>query len=152
MEIALSLNLPRDADSVPLARHIVRNALAEVGVTEDCTHDVELALSEACTNVLLHSGPGDEYDVRLVIDDERCELRIVDVGLGFDAASPRRVGGDHERERGRGIGVMRALVDKVQFDSKAAAGTVVHLQKRLAYLDDSFGGRRLNETATPAEG
>jgi hypothetical protein len=47
---------------------------------------------------------------------------------------------------------MRALVDKVQFDSKAAAGTVVHLQKRLAYLDDSFGGRRLNETATPAEG
>jgi serine/threonine-protein kinase RsbW len=152
VEIALSLNLPRDAESVPLARHIVRNALAEVGVTEDCTHDVELALSEACTNVLLHAGPGDEYDVRLHIDDRRCELRIVDVGQGFDAAGPWRVGSDHEAERGRGIGVMSALVDKVRFDSKPAAGTVVHLQKRLAYLDDSFGGRRLNETATPAAG
>ena len=69
VEILLSLSLPRDADSVPVARHIVRRALAEVGVTDDCTHDVELALSEACSNVLLHSGPGREYDVRLELDE-----------------------------------------------------------------------------------
>ncbi len=143
MEIALSLSLPRDAESIPVARHFVRNALAEVGVTEDCTHDVELALSEACTNVLLHAGPGDEYDVRLEIDDKRCELRIVDIGQGFDAATPRRRVDDHEAERGRGLGLMRALVDKVQFVSKPAAGTVVQLQKTLAYQEDSFGGRRL---------
>ncbi|SRR6266545_698708 len=143
MEIALSLSLPRDAESIPVARHFVRNALAEVGVTEDCTHDVELALSEACTNVLLHAGPGDEYDVRVEIDQRRCELRIVDVGKGFDAATPRRVG-DRDAERGRGLGLMTALVDKVQFVSKPAAGTVVRLQKNLNYRGDSFGGR-LNE-------
>jgi serine/threonine-protein kinase RsbW len=143
MEIALSLSLPRDAESIPVARHVVRNALAEVGVTEDCTHDIELALSEACTNVLLHAGPGDEYDVRVEIDQQRCELRIVDVGQGFDAATPKRVH-DHEAERGRGLGLMTALVDRVQFVSKPAAGTVVRLQKILDYRGDSFGGR-LNE-------
>jgi serine/threonine-protein kinase RsbW len=144
MEIAVSLTLPRDAESIPVARHLVRNALAEVGVTEDCTHDVELALSEACTNVLLHAGPGDEYDVRLEIDQQRCELRIIDVGQGFDAAMPRRA--DGEAERGRGLGVMSALVDKVRFVSRPAAGTVVQLQKALDYLDDSFGGR-LNQVS-----
>jgi serine/threonine-protein kinase RsbW len=144
MEIALSLSLPRDAESIPVARHFVRNALAEVGVTEDCTHDVELALSEACTNVLLHAGPGDEYDVRLELDQRRCELRVIDVGQGFDATGQRRDRADEE-ERGRGLGLMSALVDKVEFVSKPAAGTVVHLQKRLDYDDDSFGGRRLAE-------
>jgi serine/threonine-protein kinase RsbW len=149
VEIALSLSLPRDSESVPVARHIVRKALAEIGVTEDCTNDVELALSEACTNVLLHAGPGDEYDVRLQIDDQSCELRIVDVGQGFDPATPRRLEDpDHEAERGRGLRLMRALVDKVQFASRPAAGTVVQLQKTLAYRDDSLGGRRLNEPAS----
>ena len=144
MEIALSLRLPREAESIPVARHFVRNALAEVGVTEDCTHAVELALSEACTNVLLHAGPGDEYEVRVEIDQQRCELRVIDVGQGFDAARQQRDRDDVE-ERGRGLGLMSALVDKVQFVSKPAAGTVVHLQKRLDYEDDSFGGRRLGE-------
>ncbi|HEX6678434.1 MAG TPA: ATP-binding protein [Actinomycetes bacterium] len=141
MEIALSLSLPRDAESIQVARHFVRHALAEVGVTEDCTHDVELALSEACTNVLLHASPGDEYDVRVEIDEQCCELRVVDVGQGFDPSRPRRLVNDEEAERGRGLGLMAALVDKVQFVSKPADGTVVHLQKNLDYRDDSFGGR-----------
>jgi anti-sigma regulatory factor (Ser/Thr protein kinase) len=55
-----------------------------------------------------------------------------------------RRGGEHEAERGRGLGLMTALVDKVQFVSKPAAGTVVRLQKTLDYRGDSFGGR-LNE-------
>jgi serine/threonine-protein kinase RsbW len=141
VEIALSLSLPRDAESITVARHFVRNALAEVGVTEDCTHDVELALSEACTNVLLHASPGDQYEVRVEIDEQRCELRILDVGQGFDASRPRPPIKDGEVEHGRGLGVMTALVDKVQFVSKPAAGTLVHLQKALDYQDGSFGGR-----------
>jgi serine/threonine-protein kinase RsbW len=143
VEILLSLCLPRDADSVAVARHIVRHALAEVGVTEDCTHDVELALSEACSNVLLHAGPGEEYDVRLELDERSCELRIVDAGKGFDAT--RSADQDPRAERGRGFGVMSALVDNVRFVTKPTAGTVVHLHKRLAYVDDSLGGRQLSE-------
>jgi serine/threonine-protein kinase RsbW len=56
MELSLALTLPRDEQTVPVARHIVRNAMDQVGVEETCVYDVELALSEACTNVLLHSG------------------------------------------------------------------------------------------------
>ena len=62
MELSLVLCLPRDEKTVQVARHIVRHAMREVGVAAECVSDVEVALSEACTNVLVHSGPGDEYD------------------------------------------------------------------------------------------
>ena len=84
MEISLALTLPRDEQTVPVARHIVRNAMEQVGVAEACIYDVELALSEACTNVLLHSGPGDQYVVRLDMGDRIGRIRVVDVGHGFD--------------------------------------------------------------------
>jgi serine/threonine-protein kinase RsbW len=139
VEITLSLTLPRDEETIPVARHIVRQSLAEVGVESDCTFDVELALSEACTNVLLHAGPGEAYEVRLQIDERSCELRVVDVGDGFEADStPVRRGVE---EGGRGIGLMIALVDRVQFASRPEAGTVVSLEKALVYREDSIGGR-----------
>jgi anti-sigma regulatory factor (Ser/Thr protein kinase) len=154
MEIALGLSLPRDRESIPVVRRMVRHALDEVGVEESCTYDVELALSEACTNVLLHSGPGDEYEVRLEIDDRQCELRVVDVGHGFQPPGLRRSQHhpDPEAERGRGLVVMRAVVDQAEFVSKPAAGTVVHLQKTLAYRGDSIGGRHLSDSGTSAAG
>jgi serine/threonine-protein kinase RsbW len=140
VEITLSLTLPADEESIPVARHIVRQALAEAGVENDCTFDVELALSEACTNVLFHAGPGEAYEIRLQIDERSCELRVVDVGGGFEADStPVQRGGE---EGGRGLGLMIALVDRVQFASRPKAGTVVSLQKALVYREDSIGGRR----------
>jgi serine/threonine-protein kinase RsbW len=135
MEIALALTLPRDEVTVPVARHIVRNALEEAGVEAGCAHAVEVAMSEACTNVLLHSGPGDEYDIRLDLDDERCRIRVVDVGRGFDSLRPPAPRPGAEAERGRGLALMNALVDRVQLASRAGAGTVVTLEKSLVYAD-----------------
>ena len=86
MELSLALTLPRDEQTVPVARHIVRNAMDQVGVEETCVYDFELALSEACTNVLLHSGPGDLYVVRLDLEDRIGVIRVIDVGHGFDSA------------------------------------------------------------------
>jgi serine/threonine-protein kinase RsbW len=50
-------SLPRNDPSVPAARHLVRAAMRTIGVDADCTHDIELALTEACTNVLQHREP-----------------------------------------------------------------------------------------------
>jgi serine/threonine-protein kinase RsbW len=135
MEIALALTLPRDRLTVPVARHIVRSALAEVGVETDCAHAVEVAMSEACTNVLLHAGPGDEYDIRLDLDDECCRIRVVDTGRGFDPLQLGRQLPELEAEQGRGLTLMNALVDRVRFASRAEAGTIVTLEKSLVYAD-----------------
>jgi serine/threonine-protein kinase RsbW len=143
MELSLALTLPRDEQTVPVARHIVRNAMEQVGVEETCIYDVELAMSEACTNVLLHSGPGDQYVVRLDLEDRVGVIRVIDAGRGFDSARPLVEHSRLEAERGRGLGVMQALVDRVDFTSRPEAGTIVALEKVLTYADDALvAGRR----------
>jgi serine/threonine-protein kinase RsbW len=143
MELSLALTLPRDEQTVRVARHIVRNAMEQVGVDPDCVYDFELAMSEACTNVLLHSGPGDQYLVRLDMEDWIGWIRVVDVGHGFDSARLQAEGPLPEAERGRGLGLMHALVDRVQFTTRPEAGTIVTLEKALTYRHDVLaGGRR----------
>ena len=138
MQITLSLNLPRDEMSIPVARHIVKAALENVGVDEEYVHDVEVALSEACGNVLRHSGPGDEYEVNVELTGRTCTIRVIDTGRGFDFATLVDGETDLQAERGRGVNLMHALVDRVKFISKPEAGTVVHLEKDLAYADNSL--------------
>ena len=138
MELSLALTLPRDEQTVPVARHIVRNAMDQVGVEETCVYDFELALSEACTNVLLHSGPGDLYVVRLDLEDRIGVIRVIDVGHGFDSARLQADDPLLEAERGRGLGLMQALVDRVDFTSRPEAGTIVTLEKVLTSSDEGL--------------
>jgi serine/threonine-protein kinase RsbW len=133
VQIHFTLCLPRDELSIPVVRHICRSSLAEVGVKMECSTDIEVALTEACTNVLLHSGPADEYQVQLTIDDDLCIIRIVDTGRGFDGAELRGLP-DESSESGRGVVLMRALVDRVLFTSRPEAGTIVHLEKNLEFV------------------
>ena len=143
MELSLALTLPRDEQTVPVARHIVRNAMDQVGVEADCVYDFELALSEACTNVLLHSGPGDEYKVRLDLGDRLGVIRVIDVGHGFDSTRLQADGPLPDEERGRGLGLMNALVDRVHLSSRPEAGTIVALEKVLTFNDGALlAGRR----------
>lgn len=141
--VTLTLQLPRDRLSVPVTRHLVRAALIEVGVVADDVAPVELALTEACANVVNHSGPGDAYDVAVTIDPGSCHIRVIDVGRGFDhhAFSPAEMA-NVDAEHGRGVALMHALVDQVRFESQPESGTVVHLVKRLRF-DDRVPARRL---------
>jgi serine/threonine-protein kinase RsbW len=142
VQIILALALPRDEQTIPVSRHIAVNAMSEVGVNEDCTQDIAIALTEACTNVLKHSGPGDEFEVSLEVDDDQCVIRVVDTGHGFDSASLGFSHADTGAEQGRGIELMRALVDSVKFISKPEAGTIVHLEKTLEFDENSFARRK----------
>lgn len=136
MRITFSLALPRDGLTVPITRHIVRQSLEEIGIEEECVHAVELALAEACTNVLKHSAADDEYEVSVEVDEFRCVIRVVDTGRGFDAES--LVGRpDPSAEAGRGFELMQALVDTVELTSRPEKGTIVHLEKELVLAEES---------------
>ena len=136
MRMALSLLLPRDELTVPMARHLTSGAMEQLGVDGDCAADIEVALSEACTNVILHAGPGDQYEIAVEVDEASCVIRIIDRGEGFDADALDDPA-DHSAEGGRGVALMHAMVDNVQFESRPEAGTIVHLKKSLNYGDGS---------------
>lgn len=132
MNIIFALNLPKDATSVPVVRHISREALSSLGVGEVCISEIEVALSEACTNVLKHvEGTEEAYEVKVQVNEQLCEIRVIDTGSGFDHDSQGRAHADYAAEGGRGIFLMRAMVDNIQFTSAPESGTVVCLTKKL---------------------
>ena len=138
MELNLTLCLPRDELSIPVVRQVCKNALAVIGVERSCIGDIEVAITEACANVLQHSDADDEYEVRVQIDDALCVIRVVDSGRGFDFQSlADDHGSDISAESGRGISMIKALVDTVRFESRPEEGVVVHLEKVLEYQQGS---------------
>lgn len=150
MEITYSLSLPRDEISVPIVRHLSREALSRLGVTDECVSDIELAITEACTNVLKHAqSENEQYDVEVEIDDDRCVIRVIDAGEGFDHEAARSIQQSLSAEGGRGIQLMSALVDDLTFSSVAEEGTVVHLEKKLA-LEENALLFRLRSKPLPA--
>ena len=137
MEIKFTLQLPRDALSVPVVRKVLQSSMRTLGVAEECLMDIELALTEACTNVLDHAAAGDEYQVIAGLDDNVCVIEVVDAGRGFDADHLGHAEADPSAEEGRGIQLIRSLVDLVHFKSRPERGMIVHLEKQLEYVDGS---------------
>jgi serine/threonine-protein kinase RsbW len=139
MQISFTLCLPRDEASVPIVRHICRDALDKLGVERACVSDIELAVTEACTNVLEHAQASDEdYEVQVEVDEATCRIKIVDNGPGFDGDPAGRETSGLTAESGRGIFLMRAMVDDLRFVSEPQTGTMVHLAKTLTLKPGSF--------------
>jgi serine/threonine-protein kinase RsbW len=136
VDITLSMNIPRDSSTLPLVRHLAKHALHEIRVSRRCIGDIEVAVTEACANVVEHTTAEDEYSVEIQITDRTCEIRVVDTGHGFDFESLGQRNADSTAEGGRGIQLMRALVDRINFTSEPESGTVVHLVKQLEFDED----------------
>ena len=135
-----SLALPREALSIPVVRRVLGDALRGLGVAEDCVGDILVAVSEASTNVVQHAPNSTNFEVVAVIDGDLCVLKVVDKGQGFQGGPDGPV--EWDSESGRGISIMRALVDHVSFDTLRGTpddtGTAVYLQKRLTWDDEAL--------------
>lgn len=115
-------------------RHICQHVLHELSVADDCQTAVLLALTEACDNVVLHATADDEYEVQIEITADDCQIRVIDAGRGFDSPVLEALcDAPTSAESGRGVGLMRALVDTIRFESRPESGTIVHLVKQLEF-------------------
>jgi serine/threonine-protein kinase RsbW len=135
MHLQLRLRLPGEERSVPVVRRVLGHALDALGVQRDVVEDLELVISEACTNVIDHAGPRDEYAVLVSVDGPDCTIEVCDEGTGFShppAADPGILI-DPDAEHGRGVQLMRALVDQLDFTASDDRGTVVRLHKSLTH-------------------
>lgn len=140
MSIWWSLHLRCEAASVPLARRMLLGTMETAGVDPDISYDLSVALSEACANAVEHAAaPGaehDEYRVTTRIDDDRCHIEVTDSGPGFTAARTRRpvralLAHPQHAESGRGLYLIEALMDHVQFSGTPGRGAVVTFDKSL---------------------
>jgi serine/threonine-protein kinase RsbW len=101
--------------------------------------DVELALREALVNAIVH-GNQEAPDRRVYVScrcmpDGEVSITIQDEGRGFEYdAVPDPTSSDNQlRTHGRGIYLMRTLMDQVDFEQ---GGSVVHMHKRANAASD----------------
>jgi serine/threonine-protein kinase RsbW len=133
MRMSVRLHLPREVDSVPAVRRLLRCALTILHVDRQSGTDLEIALTEACANVVKHAAGADQFEVRLDVAEDRCAIDVLDNGAGFD---PVVAHGDTspaaESERGRGLFLIKALSDNVRMQSAPRSGSLIHFEKSFA--------------------
>ncbi|RBY75135.1 ATP-binding protein [Blastococcus sp. TF02-09] len=130
MDISFSVRLPRDARSLPLMRGLLRQTLEHLDVATPTIEEIGLALTEACANVVQHAGEREEYQVDVAITDDTCLISVLDDGQGFDFEAATAPEGS-PLEYGRGLVLMKALVDDLQFVRAEDGRHRVVLEKKL---------------------
>jgi serine/threonine-protein kinase RsbW len=86
-DVEFCLIFPRESLSVPVMRRVLGDTLSRLGLNQSTVDDLLLAVTEACTNVLRHAGPGHRYEVVAHIGSKRCLLEVVDSGRGFEPSA-----------------------------------------------------------------
>lgn len=128
----VELTLPADPDSVALARQMVRGIVDALGWSEETRTDISIAVTEACTNCVLHAYPGDEtgeYEVFAWIDDDRLVVTVRDHGRGISPRLPSPAAG-----LGLGLPLILAIGEEVSFsEDEGSAGAAV----RMVFTADS---------------
>lgn len=119
------LDVPADPSMVATARLLV-SCLASVRreMSAARVDDLKLAVSEACSNAIESYGSdsvGHRVSVAWSEDDDHLQVYIADQGGGYDPAVALSA-----RSQGLGVGLIRALVDEVDF-MPASPGTTVRM-------------------------
>lgn len=120
----LDLAVPAEPANAPILRGALRRYLAGLPIADDRASDVVLAVGEATSNAIEHAYGDGAGSVRLrgSVRRDRLVLEIRDGG---------RWRPDADIDCGRGLGIMRALVDRVAIES-SRTGTSVRLEVLLA--------------------
>lgn len=103
------------------------------GDREELAYHINLVLTEAMANVIAHANQGDperEVHITIAIVDRVLRIRVYDEGCGFDVAAPPCRDLDSLDEHGRGVYIIRSLMDSVTYSS-ANGGHVLEMLKQL---------------------
>ena len=132
MRLSVRLDLPREAGSVPAVRRLLRSALAVLHVDRDTGADLEIAITEACSNVIHHATGTDSFAVHLDVADHGCAIDVCDEGSGFDPDAMADAVPGAASERGRGLYLIKALAENVRLQSQPRHGSLIHFEKSFA--------------------
>jgi PAS domain S-box-containing protein len=123
----LQLDFPAEASQLAGTRKALRGWLESADVTPDQTHDVLIAVGEAVANAIEHGhrdDPGGTVSLRATVFVDSVHLTVADTGVW---KIPRP---EIDVTRGRGVKLMRALMQDVTIHPDVA-GTTVHMHSRI---------------------
>jgi len=88
--IQYQLKIPSQTENLELIRDFVYKLAARLGFEDEEASRIELAVDEACTNVIKHAYRGESeelIDIAIKIDYKKMSIIVTDHGKGFDPSS-----------------------------------------------------------------
>lgn len=123
-----SIAVKEGIENLGFYRHWVADALSTLALGRDASFDVALATGEALANAYDHAGDAAGCTLTAHAYEDRVVIEVRDSGCGFEIADDEEP--EESEERGRGIKLMRLLVDSVEVRRRTdARGTLVRLTK-----------------------
>lgn len=103
------------------------------GNRETLAHHINLVLTEAMANAIKYAGEGDRdkmVHICITICADEIRMKVFDHGQGFDISSVPPPNFEQLEDRGRGIFIIKSLMDSVNY-RKISEGNVLEMSKKL---------------------
>jgi anti-sigma regulatory factor (Ser/Thr protein kinase) len=126
----LLVELTADFRALAHLRDQLRAWLRDAEVAGDVCEDAVLVATELSTNAIEATAHGEPVEVRVTIDGEALRLSVANVAATIEEPSTPDLPPGSLQERGRGLAIVRSLVDTVAMHS-AEGRTVVRTMQLL---------------------
>lgn len=125
------LDLPARPEGVGVVRQALTGLADGLALTASVLADAKMAVTEACTNAVVHAygGGSGRFDVEMFADEAQLTVVVSDQGMGIPQEEDERA----EGALGLGLPLIAALSDDFDLNTATngdSAGTVV----RMAFL------------------
>ena len=138
IEKKFRLEVPSSTENLSLIRDFVTTIGQQARMDEQEISNLELAVDEACANVIEHAYGHDisqEVIVRAVFDDDSVRISVIDTGKGFDPTKVTPASIDslvtERKSGGLGIRLIKALMDDVRYEIMPGQMNELHMTKKL---------------------
>jgi len=138
IERKFMLKVPSSTENLALIREFVGSIAQQSGFDTSDIGKLELAIDEACANVIEHAYGHDiskEVIIRATLDDETLRIDVEDTGRGFD---PKLIKQEEleqlvnkRRSGGLGMRLMKTLMDEVHYEIEPGKKNELHMVKKL---------------------
>jgi serine/threonine-protein kinase RsbW len=138
MQLEYVLELPNDLRAIERSVDYLTDKGREVGFDDERLRlNFRVGLTEALANAMLYgNGRDPQKRVRVVacLTSQRIEIQVTDEGRGFnpDAVLDPTLPANRVRPGGRGIFLIRQLMDRVEFNDRGNSITMILLSRSAA--------------------
>ncbi len=137
LEQKFSLKVPSSTKNLSMIREFINQVSEQAGLDTGDRGKLELAVDEACCNVIEHAYGHDvqkEVTVRAQIDQDAVRISVIDTGAGF---VPEAVKQEEVEELirkgctgGLGMRLIQTLMDEVRYEIEPGKKNELHMVKR----------------------
>ncbi|HEX7317518.1 MAG TPA: ATP-binding protein [Pyrinomonadaceae bacterium] len=138
VERRFMLQVPSSTENLALIREFVGSTAQQAGLDAREAAGLEMAVDEACANVIEHAYGHDvskEVVVRVTLDGETLSIDIEDTGRGFDPGAIDQEELEQlinkRKTGGLGMRLMTKLMDEVRYEIEPGKKNALHMTKRL---------------------